>query len=82
MCFDVDTGLLVRFDTDAGEKDANSRVVIGDYRPVDKIRFSFAAAMSTLKPVWIRQLSEVRINIPVEDGLFLKASVANDADQR
>src|SRR5258708_235780 len=79
LCFDVASGLLVRFDTDTGEQDGNSKVFIGDYRPVDNIKFSFAARMSSLKPVWIRKLSEVRINVPVDDALFLKASVANDA---
>ena len=81
LCFDAATGLLVRFDTDTGEKDGNSKVFIGDYRPVDNIKFSYAATMSMGKPVWIRKLSEVKLNLPVDDALFLKAAAGRDVDK-
>jgi hypothetical protein len=73
MCFDVVTGLMVRFDTDTGQPDGISKVFISDYRPVSNVQFSFAATMITTKVVWSRKLTEVKFNVPVDDALFLKA---------
>jgi hypothetical protein len=81
LCFDVITRLMVRFDTDTGEKDGFSRVFIGDYRPVANMQFSYGATMFTTKVVWTRKLSEVKFNVPVDDALFLKPSVGKDADK-
>ena len=36
LSFDVDSGLMVRFDTDTGESSGASKVLISDYRPVDR----------------------------------------------
>jgi hypothetical protein len=82
LCFDIDTGLMVRFDTDTGEPDGVSKVFIRDYRPVGNVQFSFAATMITTKVVWSRKLTEVKFNAPVDDALFLRASVGIDADKR
>jgi hypothetical protein len=79
LCFDVATGLMVRFDTDTGGQNGASRVFIGDYRPVANMQFSYAATMSTTKVVWTRQLSEVKFNVPVDSALFLKAPVSGGA---
>jgi hypothetical protein len=79
MCFDVATGLMVRFDTDTGEENGRSKVFIGDYRPVANMQFSYAATMSTTKVVWTRKLSEVRFNVPVDDALYLKSAVSGGA---
>jgi outer membrane lipoprotein-sorting protein len=81
LCFDVDTGLMVRFDTNTGEPDGVSKVFIRDYRPVGNAQFSFAASMITTKVVWSRKLTEVKFNVPVDDALFLKASVGKDSDK-
>jgi hypothetical protein len=45
MCFDVDSGLMVRFDTDTGEPNGASKVLISDYRLVNDVQFSFTAQM-------------------------------------
>jgi hypothetical protein len=79
LCFDVITGLMVRFDTDTGEKNGASSVLIEDYRPVTKLQFSYGATMSTTKVIWTRKLSEVNLNVPVSDALFQKISIAKDA---
>jgi hypothetical protein len=78
LCFDVTSGLLVRFDTDTHDQDGNgtSKVSIGDYRRAGRLQFSYAATMSTDRVVWTRKLSEVKFNVPVADELFLKAPVA------
>jgi hypothetical protein len=78
LCFDVTSGLLVRFDTDTHDQDGKgtSKVSIGDYRRAGRLQFSYAATMSMDKVIWTRKLSEVKFNAPVADELFLKASVA------
>jgi outer membrane lipoprotein-sorting protein len=82
LCFDVITGLMIRFDTDTGEKDGISQVFIGDYRQVANMQFSYAARMSTTKVIWTRKLSEVKFNVPVDDALFQKKSLAEDVDKK
>ena len=77
LCFDVVTGLMVRFDTDTGEPEGRSQVLIWDYRPIGDVRFSYAASMSTTKVVWRRRLTDVKFNVPIDDGLFLKEPSAN-----
>jgi hypothetical protein len=72
MCFDVDSGLMVRFDTDTGEPNGASKVLISDYRLVDDVQFSFTAEMITSKVVWRRKLMGVKFNVPVDDELFRK----------
>jgi hypothetical protein len=72
MCFDVDSGLMVRFDTDTGEPNGASKILISDYRMVNDVQFSFAAQMIANKVVWRRKLTEVKLNVPVDDVLFRK----------
>lgn len=72
LFFDVDSGLMVRFDTDTGEPNGASKVLISDYRLVDDVQFSFTAEMITNKVVWRRKLMEVKFNVPVDDELFRK----------
>lgn len=70
LCFDKLTGLMVRFDTDTGEEGGASKVSIGDYRPVGKVQFSYAATLYTTKVIWRRKLTDVEFNAPVDDALF------------
>jgi hypothetical protein len=70
--FDTGTGLLIRFDTDTHEPGGDSSVLVGDYRQVGPIRFSFAASMKTAKGGWSRQLSEVKLNGPIDRSVFAK----------
>jgi hypothetical protein len=72
LCFDVESGLMVRFDTDTGEPNGVSKVLISDYRPAGNMQFSFAAEMITNKVVWRRKLTSVQFNVPVDDDLFRK----------
>lgn len=72
MCFDVASGLMTRFDTDTGEPNGASKVLIGDYRPIDHTQFSYAARIVTTQVVWARKLTDVEFNVPVDDALFLK----------
>jgi hypothetical protein len=72
MCFDVDSGLMVRFDTDTGEPNGASTVLISDYRLVNDVHFSFTAQMIANKVVLRRKLTEVKLNVPVDDVLFRK----------
>ena len=78
LCFDVITGLLVRFDTDTHEQDGNAttKVSIADYRRAGKLKFAYGATMSSDKVVWSRKLSVVKFNVPVADDVFLKTSLA------
>jgi len=72
LCFDVDSGLMVRFDTDTGEPNGASKVLISDYRTVDNVQFSFAAEMIANKVIWRRKLTDVKFNEPVDDEVFRK----------
>ncbi|HET9388134.1 MAG TPA: hypothetical protein VFO44_00665 [Steroidobacteraceae bacterium] len=81
LCFDAATGLLIRFDTDTGDQEGLSSVSIADYRRVENLEFSYRAAMSKTAVVWSRELTDVKINVPIDDALFLKASVGKDADK-
>jgi hypothetical protein len=72
LSFDVESGLMVRFDTDTGESNGASKILISDYRPVDHVLFSFSAEMITNKIVWRRKLTDVKLNVPVDDELFRK----------
>jgi hypothetical protein len=72
MCFDVDSGLMVRFDTNTGEPNGASKVLISDYRPVNDVQFSFTAQMIANKVIWRRKLTEVKLNVPIDDVLFRK----------
>lgn len=79
LCFDSSTGLLVRFDTDTHQPDGNSSVLIGDYREVGKVRFAFAASMTSPKGSWSRQLNEVKFNVSIDDSVFAKPSSAGNS---
>jgi hypothetical protein len=68
--FDLGTGLLVRFDTNTHAPDGKSTVLIGDYRRVGDVRFSFAATMTNSKGGWSRQLTAVQFNTPIDDSVF------------
>jgi zinc protease len=70
--FDTGTGLLIRFDTDTHKPGGNSTVLVGDYRQVGPIKFSFAASMTSAKGSWSRQLSEVKLNVPIDGSIFAK----------
>lgn len=72
LYFDTESGLLVRFDTDTHKPEGISSVLIGDYRQVGKVRFSFAASMTSSTGGWSRQLNEVKFNVPIEDSVFAK----------
>ena len=72
LCFDVESGLMVRFDTDTGEPRGTSKVLISDYRAVGDVQFSYGAAMITDKIVWRRTLTDVQFNVPVDNQLFRK----------
>ena len=70
--FDTGTGLLIRFDTDTHKPGGNSTIVVGDYRQVGPIRFSFAASMTSARGGWSRQLSEVKLNVPIDGSVFAR----------
>jgi outer membrane lipoprotein-sorting protein len=70
--FDAGTGLLTRFDTDTHKPGGSSSVVVGDYRKVGPIKFSFAASMTSPRGSWSRQLSEVKLNVPIDGSVFAK----------
>jgi outer membrane lipoprotein-sorting protein len=78
LCFDVVTGLMVRFDTDTGEADSSSKVFVEDYRRVGGVQFSFAATKTTTKVIWRRKLTDVKFNVPIDDDLFLKIAKGTD----
>jgi outer membrane lipoprotein-sorting protein len=79
LYFGAVSGLLVRFDTDTHEPGDNSSVLIGDYRPVGLVRFSFSASMTTPKGGWSRQLNEVKFNVPIDDSVFAKPGQPTDS---
>lgn len=70
LFFDTGTGLLIRFDTDTHGPAGNSTVLVGDYRQVGPIKFSFAASMTSARGSWSRQLSEVKLNEPIDGSVF------------
>lgn len=70
--FNVGNGELIRFDTDAADPQGSSSILISDYRPVGTVRIAYAASFTSPKLKWSRKLSEVRINAPVDDALFVK----------
>lgn len=78
LYFDSASGLLVRFDTDTHRPDENSSVLISDYRDVGKVRFAFAASMTSSGGGWSRQLNEVNFNVPIDDSVFAKPSSTPD----
>jgi len=71
--FDVDSGLLVRFDTDRHTADGASTVTIGDYRRVGAVLFAFSAARSGAPIAWNRTLTDVKFNEPFDDAVFAKS---------
>jgi len=78
--FDTETGLMVRFDTDTHEPDGTSSVLIGDYKKVGNVQFSFAASMTSPKGGWSRQLSDVKFNVPIDDAIFVRPASTGAAD--
>jgi hypothetical protein len=73
--FSVKTGLLVRFDTDQHVTNGSTSVVISDYRSVGKVLFAFGAAQIAGSSVkWVRKLTEVKFNGPINDSIFAKSS--------
>lgn len=77
MYFDSETGLMVRFDTDT--PDGTSSVLMGDYRKVGKMQFSFAASMTSPKGGWSRQLRHVKFNLPIDDAIFARPASTGGA---
>ena len=75
--FNVGNGQLIRFDTDnAEDAGKSSSILISDYRPAGNVQFAYAASFTSSKLKWIRKLSEVRVNVPVDDALFAKPEAA------
>lgn len=70
--FSVKTGLLIRFDTDQHIPNGTSSVSISDYRKVDNVLVAFGAAQTAGRVKWTRKLTEVRLNQPIDDSVFLK----------
>lgn len=70
--FSVNTGLLIRFDTDQHVANGTSSVSISDYRRVDKVLFAFGAAQTAGPLKWSRKLTEVKFNEPIDDAVFSK----------
>jgi len=70
--FSVNTGLLIRFDTDQHVPNGTSSVSISDYRRVDKVLFAFGAAQTAGPVKWSRKLTEVKFNAPIDDTVFSK----------
>jgi len=70
--FDTGTGLLIRFDTDTHQPGGDSTILVGDYRQVGPIKFSFAASMTSARGSWSRQLNEVKLNVPIDEAVFAK----------
>lgn len=70
--FDAGTGLLIRFDTDTHGPGGSSTILVGDYRQVGPIKFSFAASMTSARGGWSRQLTEVKLNEPIDGSVFAK----------
>jgi hypothetical protein len=75
----VGNGELIRFDTDAAEPENSSSILISDYRPAGNVRFPYAASFTGPKLKWNRKLSEVQINVPVDDALFAKPAAKKPA---
>jgi hypothetical protein len=71
--FDMNSGLLVRFDTDRHTPDGPSSVVLSDYRRVGDVLFSFETSRSGAPVAWNRKLTEVKFNEPVDDAVFAKS---------
>lgn len=70
--FDVDSGLLMRFDTNRHAPEGTSSVKIGDYRRVGQVLFAFSAAQSSPSVNWNRKLTDVEFNEPIDDKVFAK----------
>jgi hypothetical protein len=72
LYFDTASGLLVRFDTDTNKPAGKSSVLIGDYRHIGNVQFSFVASMTSSNGGWSRQLTEVKFNVPIDDSVFAR----------
>jgi len=77
--FNVGNGELIRFDTDAAEPENSSSILISDYRPTGNVRFPYAASFTGPKLKWNRKVSEVLVNVPVDDALFAKPDAKKPA---
>lgn len=73
--FNVGNGQLIRFDTDAEDAEKSSSILISDYRPVGNVQLAYTASFTSPKLKWTRKLSEVRVNVPIDDALFAKPDV-------
>jgi len=70
--FSVQSGLLVRFDTDQHVADGTSSVSISDYQRVGKVLFAFGAAQTAGPIKWTRKLTEVKFNEPIDESVFAR----------
>ena len=74
MCFDADSGLLVR--TQREGEGPNGKITFGitfdDYREVDGIKLPFVMHFSLGDFAFVIKLSEVKHNVPVDDAKFDK----------
>jgi zinc protease len=70
--FGARTGLLVRFDTGQSIPGETSSVSISDYRRVGAVLFSYGAAQTAGPVKWIRKLTEVKFNSPIDESVFEK----------
>jgi len=69
--FDRDSGLLVRFDTDR-HSGGPLKVLMSDYRPVNGVLFAYSTSMSGEGAGWNRTLTQVRLNVSIDDSIFAK----------
>ena len=74
MCFDADSGFLVRAQREG--EGPNGKVTfgitLGDYREVDGIKLPFVMHFSMGDFAFVIKLSEVKHNVPIDDAKFDK----------
>lgn len=80
LCFDKDSGLLVRlvYDTETPIQIVPTQIDYADYRNVDglKIPFHWTVAQDFGQHRLTYQMVEVRNNVPIEESTFAKPSTA------
>lgn len=77
MYFDVASGLLVRNDEEVDSPQGRDTAVsfIGDYRDVEGTKQAFTFRQVHGKVTLIVRLTEIHVNVPVDDSKFAKPSV-------
>ncbi len=77
MYLDVETGLLVRNDTEldtATQGRMKIEVYFDDYKEVDGVKVPFTVRQVNPNISWVIKATEVRHNVPVDDAKFAKPS--------